>query len=683
MPTVSATDANTNYQNYHKSLQDMDDDYKAEAKRNEKRQAAQVAELEDNQRTTLAKKDRDTEETVNHVRSSADETLSHERKLAQQEVDSARRTTYDKFGRYYDTQAKDLRDQINHLQADSTHQHDVDLKHLSDAQAAHERKMDDFAELSGKRTEEALEAGKRSLTNVYEARLDGERAQAKQAREDAKKSAADLLGDRESKVELREGRALQAMEETRRDYQHRLDNGAHTDEALREKRARAFDGRTEQSTRDMARSRGEENRTLRDQVRASADGQRSAVSDKAQARADAIRDFESDFRTHEQTLADNYAAETQRLHDSVDQSSDSLVRKNQDRLAELQERFTKVIHQKEAEHAQQSKSDQKTFQDGLAQEKGARAADSRQSESKLLEHDERAQAQNARTLAIQGKNYQEQNAHSVEYRDAENLRLKGKIQEIATSADPNNVSPAAEQVLRQSMSENFEKSFGAEHDRTANQFDHAQQTYKDDVRTEHAQAQTQMRNLSQSLTADRQIERSALLNQIQDTEFQKNVALGDKDRKFDIQSERMNRNSASTMDEQKRKFDESLQNVQYDANTKIKAYQQASEFKFNMAQRTSSARQNEIIRDYEKKLASQKADYESLVGELKSQSATAVRESDRKGKDALDEQARLYEQRLAQTDVQQKEHETRIVQAFQDDMEKLKRSNALLIQKKS
>ena len=49
----------------------------------------------------------------------------------------------------------------------------------------------------------------------------------------------------------------------------------------------------------------------------------------------------------------------------------------------------------------------------------------------------------------------------------------------------------------------------------------------------------------------------------------------------------------------------------------------------------------------------------------------------------LDEQARSYEQRIAQLEFQHKERERYISQNYQDEMEKLKRSNAILVQKKS
>jgi hypothetical protein len=82
-------------------------------------------------------------------------------------------------------------------------------------------------------------------------------------------------------------------------------------------------------------------------------------------------------------------------------------------------------------------------------------------------------------------------------------------------------------------------------------------------------------------------------------------------------------------------------------------------------------------------LSDQKAEFEGVIDELKTQSQLALRENDRKNRQSLDEQARTYEQRLAQAEYQYKERERYTVQNYQEQLEKAQRSNALLAKKKS
>jgi hypothetical protein len=102
-----------------------------------------------------------------------------------------------------------------------------------------------------------------------------------------------------------------------------------------------------------------------------------------------------------------------------------------------------------------------------------------------------------------------------------------------------------------------------------------------------------------------------------------------------------------------------------------------------MAHRTFVQQQNEIIRQYDRKLTDQKLQYEAQLEQIKSETAKTTRDAERQTKQALEEQARSYVQRIAQLEMTHKEREKRVSENYEDSLEKMKRSNALLIQKKS
>ena len=137
------------------------------------------------------------------------------------------------------------------------------------------------------------------------------------------------------------------------------------------------------------------------------------------------------------------------------------------------------------------------------------------------------------------------------------------------------------------------------------------------------------------------------------------------------------------MDQQRRHYEDVIQDLKNDANARIASMRQDYEFNSKMAQKAFSARQNELIREYEKKLADQKSESDVQIADLKSALAVSQREADRRTRQALEEQSKGYEQRIAQNEFQTKERERVISQNYQDELEKVKRSNALLIQKKS
>jgi hypothetical protein len=78
-----------------------------------------------------------------------------------------------------------------------------------------------------------------------------------------------------------------------------------------------------------------------------------------------------------------------------------------------------------------------------------------------------------------------------------------------------------------------------------------------------------------------------------------------------------------------------------------------------------------------------KLEHDSQVDELKGSTQVLLREAEKKARVDMEQQARSYEQRIAQMEFQRKERERYITQNYQDELDKVRRSNAALIQKKS
>jgi hypothetical protein len=183
--------------------------------------------------------------------------------------------------------------------------------------------------------------------------------------------------------------------------------------------------------------------------------------------------------------------------------------------------------------------------------------------------------------------------------------------------------------------------------------------------------------------AEAHYNKTASLDYMAEQEFSKDTALRNMRYDQDRQNEGMTRNFALTLEKQRREYESIISALRDDASAKLAALRQETDFSSKMAHRSFAQKQNEIVRVYDKKLTDQKIHYEGLVEHSRSEALKAVRESERKTRQALDEQARSYDMRMAQSEVQWKERERHMEQNFEDTMERLKRSNALLISKKS
>ena len=69
--------------------------------------------------------------------------------------------------------------------------------------------------------------------------------------------------------------------------------------------------------------------------------------------------------------------------------------------------------------------------------------------------------------------------------------------------------------------------------------------------------------------------------------------------------------------------------------------------------------------------------------DVKSLADKKMRDIEREKKVALEVQARSYDQRIAQLEMQHRERETRVADGYESQIESLRNANARLIQKKS
>jgi hypothetical protein len=287
------------------------------------------------------------------------------------------------------------------------------------------------------------------------------------------------------------------------------------------------------------------------------------------------------------------------------------------------------------------------------------------------------------SLAAQARAFQESSDNRA-ISDASRIeRLEKSLNEKSTTSDPSQVSPNAEATLRRQITHEYEKIKLAEQDRNDRRLDNIQSEYRERLTTDHEKHQTRETKLNREMTLQRNLDRNEFNQHIADTEALKDSQIRSREDQHNRETELLNRNYTRLLDKKSRDEEEKLSVTHDNAANRIAAVRQEAEFNAKMAQRAFSFRQNELIREYEKKLADQKADYEGRLEDSKAQAQAGARDLERKLKNEMDVQRRSYEQKLTQQDAQYKERERYISQNYQDEIEKVKRSNALLIQKKS
>lgn len=680
MPSVTPSDGGYNY--YQKTLSELEDELKTEAKRSREREKAATESLEAAHKRNLADRERQAERTINEIKDSANRTIAQERDYNKNELDRIKANTYDKWGRFGGVESDVARQQLQDLRQATDAERDKASRDLRLAEDHYAERMEEAARGYEERLEKNAAAARDSANKSYSSAYQGEKAEYAQFKEEAEKKYGELTQEHLEELRQERKRSERAINDSRLDFDRKAKTLRESNDDRFEKLDNAYQQRVTHATQNLNDSRDAETRQLRDQVKELLDSETRYIKEKGQGTQDAIDEYDRDWRAKERNTVELYEREIDKLKRSAKEQDRYFTHLNNKNLRDKDAYFTGVISQVNLDNRQEKKDLEETFKKDRGQlelQLHRERDQSRLSREKALNE---ASMERARLLEVQAKNYQDTMERQHRSSDEQIKKLQAEINYRNTSDDTTVISPAAEAAVRKSMIGEYEKVLGAERDRNDRNVDSMQREYTrrvNDTVEEKRSSETQIRKQN---NVDREIERNRLLAHIQDTEFMKDQGLRHKEYENTKMVDNINRNYANILENQRREFNDVITSAKTEAAFQMNSMRQQHDFETKMAHRTFTAKQNELIREYDKKLADQKAEYETQLGDMKSQTQLALRDAERKTKQALEEQQKSYEQRLAQTEYQHKERERYMTENFQDQLEKVKRSNALIAQKK-
>ena len=92
---------------------------------------------------------------------------------------------------------------------------------------------------------------------------------------------------------------------------------------------------------------------------------------------------------------------------------------------------------------------------------------------------------------------------------------------------------------------------------------------------------------------------------------------------------------------------------------------------------------NELKRDFDAKLAEERENHEAQMKLLRTEDDKKLRDQDRTAKRILDDKVHSYEYMIEQQELAFKEKERFLTEHYEEELDKMKRTNAHLIEKKS
>lgn len=365
------------------------------------------------------------------------------------------------------------------------------------------------------------------------------------------------------------------------------------------------------------------------------------------------------------------------------EKTESSQQKNNERLDELARANAERMRALHSEHKQEENRIQGEYNKDKARLQDAREQERESFHSSVTRQKQEMDSAFQKTTDTRSKAYEESFKQQKGYSNQQINDLETELQFRRTSADPNSMSPQAEHTLRERLAQEFDQQTRARESIHQKAYTDLMNQGRDQLRSLASQTEREKIKSTQELARVETEGRTALTQQVMDSDFQREQLIRSKDAKQDMATQKIHRHYSSQLEDQRRQYEEILEAFRNDAAAKSATQRQEAEFALRMERRTSAAQQNELTREYEKRLSDQK---DHLSEELKGQklaSEKAIRDLETKHRQDQEQQARLGDQHTAQLEQQYQERERVSARNYQDQIEKLKRSNALLQSKKS
>ncbi len=681
MSSVTPTEGGYNY--YQRTISELEDELKQEAKKNQKNRDEQVQELETNYQTSLKKKDEELETTVRDLRNHLDESMRRGQEENQNEVAKIKNETYDKFGRYQGNEADVLKQQFASAQKGWDEQHENDKKLLGDLESEYSKRMEVFNKENALKLEKVVAQERDSFNELNSKGQDDKKTAFNGYLDTIKRDYQNLVNDQVSQASHQRRETHHAVDDAKIDFERQVGRLKEVDDSQAAFQQSAHSDAIQLAVKRTSEAADENNKILRTQIKDYLENEERYKHDKADGTAKAIRDYERDAIQREKMIQGSYLNEIADQKRILSETEENYALKKNEALRDKDLHFTNAIEKQNLENHVEKKDLLSAFNQDH-QQMGDRLKYEHEQAGILNEKIiSTLQEQRENALKEQTKAFNETLLRNNEYHGDREKQLENELNYRKNTADIAAIPPAAEANLRKAIVTEYEKTFQVEHESNQNSMDHFKREYANRLQNETTDGVMRQNQLNQRHASEMQEERMGFLSHLHDFEFMKENTLKNKESEHSREVDSLNNSYAQALDRQRKQNDELLENTKSELHGKIQQMRLDHDFEMRMMQRESAAKQNGISRDYEKKITDQKGDFEGTVSAQKEESNKNIRDQERVHKKEVEDLVKTYEQKLTQQEFQMKERDRLMSQNHEQELDNIRRAHNSMLQRRS
>lgn len=559
-------------------------------------------------------------------------------------------------------------------------------------------RLQESFDLERKQSREAQERDARERSSDYESELRNKSEEynrrlseiRQEAQEDVRRLKEETY-DRQGKTKSRDQVDLQQERDRLNQYRESLDREANQkvdriEEMARrrsEKSADAEGRRIEKALDDQKRSHLQEITALHDELTYYRNSDRDVEREAAQARSKQIQEVEGDRIKERDRIIDNYERTIDKLHAKSDERQEHYTR----RMIETQQeaggkteeqirRLKKEFAQTEREHRQEIDQLEKHFDQQIRVEKGR----NERTTSTLVNQNA---SQQERTIQEKDATYRKYLSENKAAQDNERQNLEAQVRELKTTNDARKVSPYVAEKIQRGAEERYHERLMASEALHKEKLTAQQQRDLEDRRhmqESHARA---LQEHSKSNQSNQDAEKRQFLSAYQDFQNQKSDQLRTQDQRHQQTVDTLIRQKSTDMTLAERRRKDSLDEQREVLRDDFHRVQQETDDKHRTEVRDWQVRYRDLRRDFESKMAGEKEAHETQLAQMRYDYDKKLRDQDRNSSRMIEDRVRMYEHLIKQQEQTFKEKERFLTERYEEELARMKLTNARLVQKKS
>jgi hypothetical protein len=665
-------------------MEDLEDEVKQQARRNEEKTEEKFARMDENHRANMERRENELRETQDRYIKHHSEVVAKEREMTKADMERVRKQTYDRWGRNSPGVDADVlkaqliqeRSRNEALEAQSAKSN----ARLEDELRSRVSQLnEDHADRLAKTAEIARDSAQATYHEVFERQRESYEGE----RDQLRKQLGELAGRLVDETEGNRRETLRMIEETQRDSNHQVSKMREAQEKLHLKHAEESIVRAEKQSNVERLGREQENRHLRNQVKDLLAHERDVRKDVAQAQHDVVKEFEDQWRGRERSIIEGFENSLAKEKAQNERQQVFLAAQNHENMIEKDRNFAQVVSRYLDDNYAWTRQTQDTFQ----KEREAletRLSQERENHRGALEtFAQDAGVEREKALINQARAYQDTITRTRAQMTDREKSLEQALLAKNSAKETNEIPIAAENAVKRPVIEHYHKLLEAEQARNKAATDSIKTEYtqriEDLLNDRSDRSRETLTQTTRELHEQRKLTQDTLQEALQDRDF----ILRTQNQDHLQQVQTMQRGSARSLEEQRRNILQAAEAQIDELQQRLKAQKSDSEFQLKQTSRTFAQNQSALIRDYEKRLAEMKQEADARISEVRSESNRELREAERKAKHAGEQMIQTYEQRIKTMETQFQERERVLAQNHEETLDRMRRSHAELVKKKS